>query len=131
MGRLGRFPRRWQDAQVPPGGVSLPATGEGGLQPRGVQGGGGARPVDNADPRDPDSRSRGPHEAGRYRRRLDDAVVPVLIEEVGSLVSLSADTREGAFEISDLPSGPSIVMAAADGFAPSWRTLTLEMGEQQ
>ena len=64
-------------------------------------------------------------------RRGLDAVVTVLIEEVGSLVSSSADTREGAFEISDLPSGPAVVMAAAEGFAPTWRTLTLETDEQQ
>lgn len=60
------------------------------------------------------------------------ASVTVLVQDEGNLVSSSTETASGGlFELKDLPSGPAVLMATAEGFAPYWSTLTLEKGEQE
>ena len=51
----------------------------------------------------------------------------------GSINALNsaARTRRGAFRFDDLPPGPAIVVAHADGFAPYFGTLNVDAGKGQ
>ena len=55
--------------------------------------------------------------------------VTVMVQDAGGFTSLSGRAASGAYEIGDLPSGPAVVMASAEGYAPAWRPVSIESGE--
>ena len=57
-----------------------------------------------------------------------DAAVTVMVRHPGNVVSETVKTEGGAFQIDDVPFGPAVVLAVADGFAPYLGTVTVEGG---
>lgn len=56
-----------------------------------------------------------------------DAVVTVMLQDpLNGIVSMSAEAFSGTFRVEDLPSGPAVVMASAEGYAPTWSQVTIE-----
>ena len=56
------------------------------------------------------------------------AEVTLLVEEAGSIVSLSSEAQGAVFIIGDVPEGPAILLVSATGYAPGWSTLTVSKG---
>lgn len=57
-----------------------------------------------------------------------DGKVALLVQHPHNVVSEGAAVQGGAFRIDDLPPGPMLVLARADGFAPYFATTTAEAG---
>ena len=62
-------------------------------------------------------------------RRPIAADVTVLVEEAGSIVSISGETEGATYTVRDVPSGPAVLLASSNGFAPGWSTLTVGVGD--
>lgn len=60
--------------------------------------------------------------------RLLAAVVTVVVRHPDNYVSQTARAERGTFEIRDLPAGPGIVVARAEGYAPTVGSFTAEAG---
>ena len=54
----------------------------------------------------------------------------MIVQHPDNLVSDAARATRGGFRIDDLPPGPGVVVAYADGFAPYVGTISIEAGEQ-
>ncbi len=55
--------------------------------------------------------------------------VELLVHHPLNSVSSGSQTRGGAFRFNDLPAGPAVIFAHADGFAPYFSSLTIEAGK--
>ena len=63
--------------------------------------------------------------------RLVDSSVTVFVRNPDNFVSATALVETGTFQIDDLPPGPAVLIAHAEGFAPYVGALTVEAGKQR
>lgn len=62
-------------------------------------------------------------------RQSVGALVTVTVQHPGDVVSDMTISENGTFRFDDLPPGPAVVMARADGYAPSLGAVTVEAGK--
>lgn len=62
--------------------------------------------------------------------RAVEGRVTLVVRHPLNLVSSSTRTRGGAFRFDDLPPGPAVIYAQADGFAPYFGALTIDAGKR-
>lgn len=63
-------------------------------------------------------------------RPVVTGMVTLLVSSETGMVSLADSIRGGSFEIDDLPSGPALLIARGEGYAPSASTLTIDAGKR-
>lgn len=67
---------------------------------------------------------------GMTSQRLVGAVT-TLVQHPDNYVSSTAMVEDGTFRFEDLPPGPAVILAHADGYAPAFGTFTAVAGEEQ